>query len=151
MRFPSCVRVLVASLATAVLLAATAPAEAHRRPLTKTERALLRAINTTRASHGVGRVKVSVKLQRGAHHYAVALIRNDRFAHASLPAGVSENLALVPASSFPARRVVRLWLTSPSHRAALLSPSARRVGLGSATGSFQGFGGMRIAVARFSR
>ena len=151
MRFPSIVRIFVACVATGALLGAIAPADAHRRPLTESERALLRAVNATRVSHGVRRVRVSDDLQRGAHHYAAVLLRNDRFAHASLPAGVSENLALVPASSFPARRVVGLWLTSPSHRAALLSPSARRVGLGSATGRFQGFGGMRIAVARFSR
>ena len=49
-----------------------------------------------------------------------------------------------------AESIVRMWLASPSHRATLLRRNFRRVGVGVAIGSFEGFGGARVATADFS-
>ena len=36
------------------------------------------------------------------------------------------------------RRIVRMWMDSPGHRAILLSSSFRRIGLGKRTGDYGG-------------
>ena len=141
-------RVLLALLACA-LVAATAPsvARAAGGP-TPTERALLVAINEARAQHGLRPLRLGWPLQRRAHEYARVILARDRFAHATLPRGIRENLAL---GRIGPRRVVRLWLNSPAHRSALLWPRARRVGVGMARGRFGGYSRIRVAVARFTR
>ena len=56
---------------------------------------------------------------------------------------VGENIATVARPRRVARRVVRMWMASPSHRAVLLSPSGRRIGVGKRAGML---GGARLAV-----
>ena len=43
---------------------------------------------------------------------------------------VGENIALTSRRRGVARKVVRMWMASPPHRAVLLSPSGRRIGVG---------------------
>jgi uncharacterized protein YkwD len=58
---------------------------------------------------------------------------------------LGETLAYVPRrqSRGATSRVVGMWMNSPGHRAMLLSPSFRRVGIGRRTGTF---GRMRAVV-----
>jgi uncharacterized protein YkwD len=42
-----------------------------------------------------------------------------------------------------------MWLASPGHRANLLKPSYRRIGVGVARGTFQGYAGASIVTADF--
>jgi uncharacterized protein YkwD len=42
-----------------------------------------------------------------------------------------------------------MWLASPGHRANLLRPGFRRLGLGIATGSFPGQAGATVVTADF--
>jgi uncharacterized protein YkwD len=44
---------------------------------------------------------------------------------------------------------VAAWLASPEHRANLLRPSFRRVGLGDLAGTFQGYPGAQVVTADF--
>jgi uncharacterized protein YkwD len=135
-----------AALATVLALAAPAAAPAA----TRHERAVIAAINEVRAASGVARLALGSSLQAGAHSYARTMINRNLFAHASLPGGISENLAWGSASLMSPRGVVRLWLSSPSHRANLLHPHWRRIGVGLAGGPFQGVSPARVAVARFT-
>ena len=47
---------------------------------------------------------------------------------------VGENIATVTRKGSAARKVVRMWMASPGHRAVLLSPSGRRIGVGKRAG-----------------
>jgi uncharacterized protein YkwD len=49
-----------------------------------------------------------------------------------------------------ARWVVDQWLASPSHRAVLLRPGFRRVGIGISLGTFAGHGGATVVTADFA-
>jgi uncharacterized protein YkwD len=115
---------------------------------TRTERALLAQVNRARADHGLRPVRFAQPLQTRSHRYAVRLLRTDRFVHASLPAGTRENLAWATTNIASMRRIVRMWLDSPGHRANLLWRGARRAGAGVARGEFQGHRDVRMAVLR---
>jgi uncharacterized protein YkwD len=55
---------------------------------------------------------------------------------------VGESIAVIPGRA-TARRAVRMWMNSPPHRAVLLSPSGRRIGVGKRRGKL---GSARRAV-----
>ena len=149
MRRSPLARVLVAVVACALVLAAAPAAHAAGTP-TRSELALLRAINEARSARGLVPVRLRWPLQPRSHAYAQTLMARDRFVHASLPRGVRENLALGTVGRMGPRSVVRMWLSSPAHRATLLWPGARSVGVGIARGKFGGYSKMRVAVSRFS-
>lgn len=137
--------VLLACVLTFTLVAVE-PAAAG---LTRKEQKLLYKINKARANHGRAKLRVRSTLQSGAHNWAVYLQRNNLFRHGSLSSGVSENIAWISCQRGWARKIVRMWLGSSTHRSALLDRSARYVGVGVSTGSAFGFTCTRIAVARF--
>jgi uncharacterized protein YkwD len=58
-----------------------------------------------------------------------------------------ENLAWGPIS---ASWVVSQWLASPEHRAILLRPGFRRIGIGAYEGSFAGQSGKLVVTADFA-
>jgi uncharacterized protein YkwD len=154
MPLPGPARVGLALLASSVTLAAAVPpasADGPRPRPTRAELALLDAVNYARTVRGLRPVRLGSSLQRRAHAYARKLIRTDRWAHASLPYGVGENLAMGPARTMGARAVVRRWLRSPPHRYVLLWPPARSAGFGVARGRFWGYAGVQISVARVRR
>ena len=84
-----------------------------------------------------------------AHNWARYLLVKDAFFHGSLADGVTENIAWLTCRSGWARTIVRMWLNSWGHRVNLLDRSARRMGVGVATGRWNGYSCVRIAVARF--
>jgi len=49
-----------------------------------------------------------------------------------------------------AQSVVNNWLASPRHRAVLLRPGFRRIGIGIAFGTFVGHGGAAVVTADFA-
>ena len=59
-----------------------------------------------------------------------------------------ENLAW--GTGVTAQWVVDRWLASPSHRAVLLRPGFRRVGIGIAFGAFAGHGSAAVVTADFA-
>jgi uncharacterized protein YkwD len=59
-----------------------------------------------------------------------------------------ENLAW--ATGLTPQWVVDRWLASPPHRAVLLRPGFRRVGIGIAFGTFAGHGGAGVVTADFA-
>jgi len=136
----------LALLAVVASLAAAAPAQAA--PPTRGERALLSAVNQARTSRGLRPVRPAQPLQARAHRYATWLLRTDNFLHAELRPGTRENLAWATVNIASARRIVRMWLESPGHRANLLWRAARRAGVGIARGGYRGYGDVRMAVLR---
>jgi uncharacterized protein YkwD len=117
------------------------------------ERAIVRAINRQRSKHGLSRLKSSRRLARAADFHSWEMLDADYFAHESRDGGpfaervrryanhraLGETLAMLGGcGSKAARRVVRMWMNSPGHRAILLSSSFKRVGLGRRTGELRG-------------
>jgi len=64
---------------------------------------------------------------------------------------LGEVLAWTPLRRTGPKTVVKLWLASPGHRAQLLSPSYRRIGVGRRHGWMQGTRGVAFTVDLASR
>jgi uncharacterized protein YkwD len=123
-------------------------AEAKNAGLDRAERKVVRLVNRIRARHGLRRLKSSPTLATAASVHTGDMLRSDFLGHASsdgTPMGhrvrrytaadwVGESIAAVSRRGSTARRVVRMWMASPPHRAVLLSPSGRRIGVGKRAG-----------------
>ena len=96
--------------------------------------ALVGAINTERAEHGLPALQLSQDLTRSADAFAHRLVRRGQFRH---DAASASNAALQPrrrgARARPRpRSAVKAWMASPPHRRLLLSPKFRLAGAGHA-------------------
>jgi uncharacterized protein YkwD len=135
-----------ALIAAALAAALTAAPEAAAAPrLNADERAVIRLLNDARGQHGLAPLKASRPLSRAADRHSRDMLLRDFFDHSSSDgtpfdarvrryargAGlVGETLAAVPQRRGGADAVVDLWLRSPPHRAIVLDPRFRRVGIG---------------------
>lgn len=140
---------------------ATPPPVAHAAGTGRLDRAIVRQINATRARHGRAPVVLTKRLRRLARHHTLDMLRHDSFSHDGdgttfaqrIRARVhylkiGENLALMPRRA-SARTIVRAWMHSPEHRAVMLDPAYRRIGVAGANGSM-GAGGAYVVTADFS-
>jgi uncharacterized protein YkwD len=145
----------------AVVLAVTAPASARSTAsLTTAERALLSEMNRVRAGHGLPNLRIDWTLQRAARSHSAAMIRQDFFSHGAFAQRMrasgargpvfGENLAWGTGSRGSAGAMVSQWLASPAHRANLLRPGFRRIGLGRVVGTFAGYAGAAVVTADFA-
>lgn len=126
----------------------------------RTERKVLRVVNRIRASHGLRRLYRNRSLSRSADYHCGDMLRANFFAHASSngtpfdtrvrrfarrSARIGENLAWVSGGGELgiAQRIVSMWMASPSHRAIILTPDFRSVGVARRTGTL---GSVRAVV-----
>jgi uncharacterized protein YkwD len=124
--------------------AAAAPAEAGPARQDRVERAVVRQVNAIRAQRGLRHLRRHHGLARAADVKAKEVAHTAVLSHAS-PDGTSmdqrvrryvraravgETIGYVPAQSHQAQLIVDRWMASPAHRAALLSGTFRRVGVG---------------------
>lgn len=152
--------VLVASalLATCLGTASARAATGHWYPL-------YQAINKVRRAHGLRPVAPSPRLHWAARHHSSDMLAHDYFAHTS-PTGstlyerivgsgfrtvgywqAGETLAWGTGTWGAPAYVVKMWMASPEHRAILLSPLFRLVGVGRAQGTFMGHRGADVWTA----
>ena len=156
MQFSTHIRVALSVFFVAI---AVAPA-AQATTLTRSESTLLGAVNDVRAAHNLRPLRVDSTLVRAARDYSATLIRRDVFSHGALGPRLArygargplygENLAWGKGETATARGIVRGWLASPGHRANLLRPGWTRIGIGSRTGTFLGYGGATVVTADFA-
>jgi uncharacterized protein YkwD len=128
--------------------------------LSAQEQNLLAAINQARALHGAPPLRMGIRLQRAAERHSRAMARTGAFghgdwyhrlrAHGVRGRTLGETIAWGVGTDGSARAIVGMWLASPSHRATMLRPSFRRIGVGIAVGRMSGYPGARIATADFS-
>jgi uncharacterized protein YkwD len=128
--------------------------------LTAQEQSLLQAINTARRVRGLPALRVGVRLQRAARTHSSAMARTGSFTHGNWYRrlrrhGVNgrmlgETIAWGVGIDGTGPAIVAMWLSSPPHRATLLTRGFRRVGVGVAIGSMGGFPGASIATADFA-
>jgi uncharacterized protein YkwD len=124
------------------------------------EQTLLQAINQTRAAHGAPPLRMGVRLRRAARAHSRAMARSGAFTHGDWYQrlrrhGVrgrmlGENIAWGVGASGTAAAIVGMWMASPPHRETLLRPGFRRVGVGIALGTMDGFAGASVATADFA-
>jgi uncharacterized protein YkwD len=119
--------------AGAMLLPASAPAS-------NAEREAIDALNDVRRASGLPALRVSRHLNRSAGAYARRMLRLDYFGHgpsidvASAFRSAGETLAWHSGWRPQPRRTIVRWMRSPGHRAVLMSPGFRWVGIGVARG-----------------
>jgi uncharacterized protein YkwD len=137
----------VAAIATALTVAGAADA-ASTTSLTRAESSLLSAMNSARAAHGLRPLRADGRLERAARGHSSYMLRTGTFAHGAFARRIrrvgvrapriGENLAWSSGSLTAARAIVSMWLASPEHRANLLHPGYRFVGVGALRGAFAG-------------
>jgi uncharacterized protein YkwD len=163
---------LVAVLAVAVAPSAgSAKTRGTTTRATQLQGALLGQVNGFRAAHGLSRLRVSRGLTRAAAGHSAQMARIGYFSHDSANGtsfdrriaraysargyrswSVGENLVW-GGPDIGSTRAFRLWLSSPPHRANLLTPRWREIGIGavhssSAPGVYGG-GAVTIVTADF--
>jgi uncharacterized protein YkwD len=124
------------------------------------ESALLGEMNRVRLANGLAPLRSDPHLERAAVAHTREMLASDTFAHGAfgsrmLQFNVSfstagENLAWATGPLASPHGIVAAWLASPDHRANLLRPSFRRIGLGDIVGTFQGYSGARVVTADFA-
>ena len=149
-------KILVAFLALFALLGSAAGAGA--RGLSSPEASLLQTMNTVRTSRGLAPLRLDVRLLRAARGHSADMMNRQYFAHGSVAARALAQRARAPVygedlawgTGVTAQSVVNNWLASPRHRAVLLRPGFRRIGIGVAFGTFVGHGGAAVVTADFA-
>jgi uncharacterized protein YkwD len=133
---------------------------AHAASLSRSELALLRAMNEARRTHGLPPLRIDTRLEQTSRAHSGAMIRTATFTHGAFAtrirrAGVraprvGENLAWAVGPMAEAHALVNVWLASPEHRANLLRPGYRTVGVGIRIGSFEGYAGASVVTTDFA-
>jgi uncharacterized protein YkwD len=149
-------KILVAFLALFALLGSAAGASA--RGLSSSEASLLQTMNTVRTSRGLAPLRLDVRLLRAARGHSADMMNRQYFAHGAVAARALAQQARGPVygedlawgTGVTAQSVVNNWLASPRHRAVLLRPGFRRIGIGIAFGTFVGHGGAAVVTADFA-
>ena len=113
----------------------------------------MRAINHQRSRYGLAGLRTSARLAKAADFHSWEMLDANYFAHESRDGSpfdkrvrryanhnaLGETLAMLGGCSRrSARKIVRMWMNSPPHRAVLLSGSYRRVGIGTRVGDLGG-------------
>jgi uncharacterized protein YkwD len=147
-------------VAAGLALAFAAPLPAAAASLREEERSVLNGVNAARSEHGLPPVTPSAPLERSARFHSRDMVARSYFAHGPFwqrmvrfGAGgprLGEDLAWTAVPGNAPETVVRLWLASPTHRAVLLRPGFRRVGIGVAVGPFMGFDRVTVVTADFA-
>ena len=116
-------------------------------------------MNKARAAYGLRPLHPDATLSRAARSHSLDMLRHNYFSHGAFAArmnafhaagpAVGENLAWGSGSLGSAAHVVEMWLASPGHRANLLRPGFHRIGLGLASGPFQGQSAATVVTADF--
>lgn len=166
---------LIAALAMVIVTFAAQPAEAATNSvkkcgggqitLSEKEAKMFRLHNQTRASRDIPRLCIHPKLQKAARAHSRDMIRRNYFAHDTKGSNktfsqrlraygynwrlCAENLTWGSGyKGKPANRF-RSWMDSPQHRPNILDRRMREVGIGVATGTFQGSSNASVYTADF--
>jgi uncharacterized protein YkwD len=110
----------------------------------QSEREAIDALNDMRRASGLRALRVSDDLNRSSNAYAHRMLRLDFFGHgrtidvAGSFRSAGETLAWHSGWKAHPRKTVARWMASPGHRAVLMSPGFRWVGMGLARGRLGG-------------
>ncbi len=149
--------VISAIVCVAVLLASAVASNTAAAGTIPPRKQLLHAINDIRAAYGIGSLHGVSALRWVALSHSEDMVRRNYFAHTS-PTGstvayriersgfvssyswrAGETLAWGTGAHASASATAEAWLKSSVHRAIMLSPSYRWVGIGRQCGRFRGY------------
>ena len=132
---------------------------AQSRSLSVRETSLVAAINAARAVHGLAPLTVDYRLERAARSHSHDMLLHQYFAHGAFMQRmrrfhvqgpfVGENLAW-HTGRLAGAGAVRMWLASPEHRANMLRPGFRRIGVATPVGRFAGVRYATVVTADFA-
>jgi uncharacterized protein YkwD len=145
--------VAVAAAAPIPAVAAQACVAGNATPATASNRTMVRAtlcvLNAERAEAGLKRFRLNKRLSKAARRHAADMARRNYFSHTSLGGAsfvdrirrtgylsgarywtVAENLAWATRRRSAPRGIADMWMNSLGHRANILSPSFREIGIG---------------------
>jgi uncharacterized protein YkwD len=106
----------------------------------RAEQEAIDALNDLRRANGLAPLRESGRLNNSSGSYARRMLRHDFFGHGpsiDIAGGfrsAGETLAYHTGRKAQPRRTIARWMNSPGHRAVLLSPGFRWVGMGLARG-----------------
>jgi uncharacterized protein YkwD len=136
---------------------------ANRAAYSSSESQVLVLLNDVRHEHGLSALAGSAALRGAAREHSADMLRRGYFQHNSPNESfdkrirrhlasplVGENIAWGTGSYGTPAGIVKMWMHSPAHRQIILMPTLHRVGLGVATGNFQGAPDAVVATADFS-
>jgi uncharacterized protein YkwD len=149
-------KILIGFLASFALLGPAAGAQA--RTLSNPEASLLQTMNSVRTSHRLAPLRVDVRLLRAARGHSADMLHRQYFAHGSVAGRARAQGARGPVfgedlawgTGATAEWIVNQWLASPAHRAVMLRPGFRRVGIAISFGTFAGHGSAAVVTADFA-
>jgi uncharacterized protein YkwD len=141
----------------------SAPTASGNPRLSRSEHKMIRVLNSVRSQHGLRRLRPSRALNLAADAHSGDMLARNFFAHDSSDGTpidrrlrryanartVGENLAALGRRPGLEQTVVRMWMNSPPHRAVMLSPGFRRIGIAHRSGILDGFG-MSVVTADFA-
>jgi uncharacterized protein YkwD len=137
MRTVACVLCALSTLLVLSFATAAPAAQAASARVDGGERAVVRTINRARAAYGLRALRSHRRLARAADAHTRSMLRSDYFSHGAFSQRVRRYVSfrrigetIAMATRCSARKVVRMWLNSPPHRAVLLSRGFRRIGVG---------------------
>ena len=153
-----------AQAASPCAAASATPGQAGKRAIV---RATLCTINAERSRYGLGALGLDRRLSKAAAAHAGDMDSRNYFAHDSLGGGsfvdrirragylngarswtVGENIAWGSERRGAPRTITRMWMNSPEHRANLVRPGLRELGVGVLCGS--PFSTGRVADATYT-
>jgi uncharacterized protein YkwD len=153
-------RLATTALVVAIAVAALAGSASAATFSSRASASLLREMNNVRAARHLAPLRADATLQRAARSHSADMLRRKYFAHGDFALRMrrfhvagsfsGENLAWGVGTRAAARTIVAEWLASPEHRANLLRPGFRRVGLATLVGSFSGYRGAVVVTADFA-
>jgi uncharacterized protein YkwD len=132
-------------------------------PARATEARVLVLFNQERAERGLKPLKIDAKLREAANSHSDDMLRRGYFSHdgphekwdVRVRRYVTRSVVaeiLSQGSGFYAtpKGMLKAWMNSPAHKRIILTPELRLVGLGVATGTYDGQKDVAMATADFS-
>ena len=153
---------LLVTLAVAVV-PAVSQAASKRSFQASSEQRVIVLLNEIRQQHGLSDFKASAPLRTAARFHSADMLQNGYFEHDSPNeawdtrvsrylegVSVGENIAWGSGSLGSPEGIVSQWMHSAPHRRIILTPGLHRIGLGIASGTFDGTLGAVLATADFA-
>jgi uncharacterized protein YkwD len=157
--------ILACSVVSLVMLIVPAAGQAAARISYQpgSEQQVLLLLNQIRQRNGLSNLVLSPQLRSAARAHTAEMLQRSALDHGSpgeswdarlaryvTSSMVAENVAVGRGSSGSPAGIVNQWMRSPMHRRTILTAGLRRVGIGLATGTFNGNSSAVVATADFA-
>jgi uncharacterized protein YkwD len=154
---------LLASLALSIAIPAVSQAATKSAKRASDEQQVLVLLNQIRQQHNLTAFNALPQLRSAARFHSADMITKSYFDHNSPTEAwdariarylkaplVGEDIAWGQGSYGTPEGIVSQWMHSPTHRAIILTPGLHHIGIGLATGTYQGAPGATMATADFA-